>query len=181
MLGYYYWMMINPRKFLVQLVFIPVSLFAFFVTSCESSNKEAYTGTWEYTEKITSDEVVYNNTRTITLTKSDYEETYFIRRENSNTIVSIIGTRGDLSQSNSNLTFSLKELGTCDRDESEACTENVMWYGQGTDYYNDNIHYFQTTVTGKFEVNGNTLRLRRDLNNDGDLEDAGEDVTFEMI
>jgi len=174
-------MMINLRKYLVQLFLIPVSSFAFFVTSCESSNKEAYSGTWEYTEQITSDEVVYSNTRTITLSKSDYEETYVIRRENSSTIVSLIGTRGDLAQSHSNLTFSLKELGTCDRDESEACTDKIVWFGQGTEYYNDNIQYFQTFVTGNFEVNGDNLRLVRDLNNDGDLEDPGEDVTFGMI
>jgi hypothetical protein len=181
MSGYYYRMMINPNKYLVLLVFIPLSLFAFFVTSCDSSDKDAYTGTWEYTEEITSDEIVYSNTRTIMLTKSDYEETYVIRRKNSNTIVSIIGTRGDLTQSQSNLTFSLKELGTCERDESEACTENVEWFGQGTQFYNDNIQYFQTIVTGKFEVKGNTLRLIRDLNKDGDLDDPGEDVTFGMI
>jgi len=173
--------MIKTIKYQFLFVLIPVSLFALFILSCESLNKDAYTGTWEYTEKITSDELVYNNVRTITLTKSDYEETYVIRRENSGTIVSIIGTRGDLDQSHSNLTFSLKELGTCGRDESDFCTENIEWYGQGTDYYNDNINYFAVTVTGKFEVAGSTLRLIRDLNEDGDTEDTGEDVTFEMI
>jgi hypothetical protein len=171
----------NPLKYRVLLVLFPVFLFALILSSCESLNKDAYSGTWQYTERITADELVYNTSRTITLTKKDYEETYMIRREYSNTIVSIIGTSGDLDQSHSNLKFSLKELGTCDKDESEACTENVVWYGQGTDYYNNNIQFFVTIVTGKFEVDGNTLHLIRDLNNDGDTEDTGEDVLFEMI
>ncbi len=79
------------------------------------------------------------------------------------------------------LIFELKELGTCALDNSEICTGNIQWYGDGTQYWTDNIVYFKKTVTGAFEVIGNTLRLTRDLNRDFDYEDTGEDVTFEKI
>jgi hypothetical protein len=159
-----------------------ILLFTTILPSCENLKKDQdFIGTWQFTEKITSNDLVYNTTRTIILTKNTYEETYVIQRENSSTISAIVGTRGDLTQANSVLTFKLEELGNCAPDESEVCTENVQWFGQGTDYYTDNIKYFETEVAGEFEVSGNTLRLTRDLNNDGDLEDIGEDVTFTMI
>lgn len=161
---------------------IIVSLFITILPSCENQKKDPeFVGTWQFTENITSNELVYNTTRTIILTRNSYEETYLIQRENSGIISAIVGTKGDLSQAHSTLTFSLKELGKCALDESDACTDDVQWFGQGTDYFNDNIKYFETEVAGEFEVNGKTLRLVRDLNNDGDLEDTGEDVTFTMI
>ena len=157
-------------------------LFSVLMSSCELLKKDPeFIGTWQHIEKITADNLVYNNTRTITLTKNSYEETYTIQRENSNSVIAIIGTRGNLVLSRSILTFSLEEIGTCVPDESGNCTGSAQWYGEGTQYWNDNMQYFEKTVSGEFEVSGNTLHLMRDMNNDGDLEDAGEDVTFEMI
>jgi hypothetical protein len=162
--------------------FLSDTLLVLLIQSCENQKKDPeYVGTWEFSEKITSNELVYNTTRTINLTRNSYEETYLIQRENSGIISAIVGTRGDLSQAHSTLTFSLNELGKCVRDESDACTDDIQWFGQGTEYFNDNIKYFEAEVAGEFQVNGNTLRLVRDLNNDGDQEDTGEDVTFTMI
>jgi hypothetical protein len=158
------------------------SFFILLITSCESLKKEpAYAGTWQFSENISADNIVYNTTRTLKLTKNTYEEIYVIKRENSATISAIIGTRGNLGLTHTNLVFTLEELGTCELDESEACTGNVQWYGDGTQYWVDNIPYFSVIVKGEFEVNETTLWIRRDLNNDGDIEDKGEDVTFEMI
>jgi uncharacterized protein (DUF2225 family) len=53
-------------------------------------------GTWQFTEKITANNLVYNTNRILKLTKNAYEETYVIQRENSSTISAIIGTRGSL-------------------------------------------------------------------------------------
>jgi len=163
--------------YLILILFIPL-----FIPSCESLSKDPeFIGTWQFTEKITSDDLVFNTTRTLILTKNSYEETYTIQRENSAVISSIIGTKGNLGMARSNLIFELKELGTCAPDNSEICTGNVQWYGEGTQYWTDNIVYFKKTVTAVFEVIGNTLRLTRDLNRDFDYEDTGEDVTFDKI
>jgi hypothetical protein len=159
-----------------------VSLFTLLISSCESLRKDPdYMGTWQFTKKITANNLVYNTTRTLKLTKNTYEETYVIQRENPGTISAIIGTSGSLELTHKNLVFILEEIGTCALNESEACTGDVQWYAEGTQYWQDNIPYFEKKVTGEYEVNETTLRLTRDLNNDGDIEDTGEDVTFEML
>jgi hypothetical protein len=154
----------------------------FLIPSCENlKNDPEYIGKWQMSEIITADENVYSNTRTLVLTKKTYEEVYVIKRENSTLITAIIGTAGTLVTSHSNLIFNLEELGTCVLDEQDVCTDVVQWFGPGSGYYTENIEYFETKVAGEFEIVGNTLRLLRDLNNDGDLEDTGEDVTFTLI
>lgn len=157
-------------------------LITFFIPSCESmKNDPEFIGTWMYTEKITSNGLVYNTSRSMKLTRNSYEETYVIQRENSVTVSAILGTRGDLALTHSNLTFILEELGTCTLDDSDVCTGEVSWYGEGTWYWRDNIQYFEKTVAGEYEVDGATLWLIRDLNNDGDMEDTGEDIIFEKV
>jgi len=161
---------------------ILIFFMSLIIPSCESFKKDPeFVGTWQFSEKINSDNLVFNTTRTIILTKNSYEETYTIQRENAAVISVILGTRGNIALTHSTLIFELKELGTCTLDESEICTGNVQWFGEGTRYWTDNIIYFKKTITGVFEVIGTTLRLTRDLNLDGDYEDTGEDVTFEMI
>jgi len=174
--------MIRPIRYPVFFLLILISLVTVIITSCEALRKDPeFIGAWEFSEKITSDEIVYNTTRTITLTKNSWEETYMIQRENSTTISAIIGTGGDLSYSHSKLVFVLKELGTCTLDENEICTGNVEWHGQGSDYWSDNEQFFEKKVEGLYESLTSSMRLIRDLNNDGDTLDTGEDVTFEMI
>jgi len=171
---------INKYPLLFNL--ITVLCFILIIPSCEALRKDPeFIGTWEFIEKITSDEIVYNNTRTIILMKNAFEETYIIQRENSSSVSAIIGTRGDLSYSHSNLVFELKALGTCILDEMERCTGNVEWHEEGTGYWTDNEQFFEKTVNGRYEAGATTLHLTRDLNNDGDTLDTGEDVTFEMI
>jgi len=169
-------------KYPVLFKLIAVLCLILIIPSCESLRKDPeFIGTWEFTERITSDEIVYNNTRTIILTKNTWEETYVIQRENSPSISAIIGTRGDLRYSHSKLIFELKELGTCTLDEMEICTGFVEWHGEGTGYWTDNEQFFRKTVEGQYEAGTTTLRLTRDLNDDSDFLDTGEDVTFEMI
>ncbi len=162
---------------------IIISLYVLFAAaSCEALKDDPdYTGTWQCIETITADDMVYNTTRTIVLTKNTWEETYLIRREGSGTVTAIIGTRGNMVRSRSNLVFELMELGTCVPDNMDVCTEAVQWFGEGSSWWNDNIDYFEKKVTGVFEVSGKTLRLTRDLNNDKDFEDTGEDVIFDLI
>jgi len=157
-------------------------LIYFLVTSCENlKNDHQYVGTWQFEEKISTGDLVFNTTRTLKLTKNTYEETYLIQRENSGSASAIIGTSGDLFLAHSNMTFDLKELGTCLVDASGLCTGSVQWYGQGNQYWTDNIPYFRLKVVGEFQADEATLLLTRDLNNDGDIEDTGEDVVFDRI
>jgi hypothetical protein len=161
---------------------IALFIIALLIPSCENLKKDPeYLGEWQMSEKITADEIVYSNTRTLVLTRNTYEEVYVIKRENSTSITAIIGTAGTLVTSHSNLIFNLEELGTCVLDELDACTSSVQWFGPGSSYYTDNIEYFEQTVAGEFEVNGTILKLIRDLNMDGDTEDEGEDITLEKI
>ncbi len=167
------------KKFFRILFFLLIPL---LISSClDQKDQDLYVGNWQYNQTITSGDVVYNTTRTLQLTKSTYEETYVIMREASGTISGIIGTRGSLSLSHSSLVFELKELGTCERDSVDACTSTVLWYGQGSQYWTDNVQYFGLVVKGDFHADETTLTLKRDLNNDGDTDDVGEDVVFTRI
>lgn len=165
---------------LLTLIFI--LLISLLIPSCESFKKDPeFVGTWQFTEKITSNNLVYNTTRTIKLTGATFEETYLIQRENSPIISAILGTKGIIISSRTSLIFSLEELGTCKLDASEKCTNEVQWFGEGSGYWNDNIQYFKKNVSGRIDVSGTTLWLIRDLNDDGDFDDTGEDVIFELL
>jgi len=50
-----------------------------------------------------------------------------------------------------------------------------------SDYWSDNEQFFEKKFEGLYESLTSSMRLIRDLNNDGDTLDTGEDVTFEMI
>jgi hypothetical protein len=149
--------------------------------SCSKDDDPGYAGTWQFSETLVSDGLTYNTIRTIILERKSWEETYLIRRENSETITAIIGTKGKLGTVRSHLVFYLEELGTCKLDENEFCTEETEWYGEGSAYWMSNIRFFSKTVESEYELTETTLRLIRDLNDDGDTEDTGEDVTFQLI
>jgi hypothetical protein len=153
-----------------------------FLSGCDKfKNDPGFIGTWQFTEQITADNIVYNTIRTIELTKSTWEETYIIQRQTSPDPSAIIGTRGKLGMSHTSLIFYLEDLGTCVLNESDVCTGVVEWFGEGSVYWNLNIQYFKKAVPAEYEVSGTTLSLRRDLNNDGDYADTGENVNFQMI
>jgi len=169
------------RHFLPGLL-LGVVLTSLFLQSCNKfKNDPQFIGTWQFTEQITADNIVYSTTRTLNLTKSTWEETYVIKRLSSSDISAIIGTRGNLGMSHTSLVFYLDELGTCVHDNMDKCTDQVEWYGEGTVYWNLNIQYFEKAVPAEYEMTDNALTLRRDLNNDGDYNDTGENVTFQMI
>lgn len=175
---------LNRLKLIKRLIqhFLLISIIAFIISSCESLRKDPdYVGTWQFIEQINIDDLVYNTTRTLIFTKNSYRETYSIQRDNSAIISAIFGTAGTFIMTHSTLIFELEELGTCELDESEICTGNILWYGGGTQYWTDNIPYFERTVTGVYEVTGSSMHLTRDLNGDGDYNDAGEDIIFQMI
>ena len=93
----------------------------------------------------------------------------------------ILGKKGALTLTRSGLAFSIKELGTCLRDASDICTGNVEWYGEGSQYWAENISLYQLHFPGNLEADETTLWLSRDMNTDGDTDDAGEEIIFERI
>ncbi len=163
-------------------VFLCAVITTLLLPACSKfKNDPQFIGTWQFSEQITADDIVYSTTRTLTLAKSSWEETFVIKRQNSAVISAIIGTRGTLGMSHTSLIFYLEELGTCVPDEMDKCTDQVNWYGEGSAYWNLNIQYFEKAVQGEYEVTDNVLKLKRDLNNDGDYNDTGENVIFQMI
>lgn len=163
----------------LYLVLVCLSILILF--SCESKDDPPYVGSWRSSGQVITSEIVYNTTRTLILTRSTYEEIYLIQRENQGIIAGILGTKGKLAFSRYYMVFRLGELGTCVRDQSDACTEAVQWFGEGTQYWIDNSPYYESTVKGEYKVDGTTLYLKRDLNNDNDTDDTGEDIEFERI
>lgn len=164
------------------LSFLFALMISVLIPSCENmKNDPLYVGIWQFNETIGSDNLVYNTTRTLKLTKRSYEEIYVIRRENAVTISALYGMRGNLLSGHSSFTFSLKELGTCVKDEMDMCTEEVRFYGPGSSHYDENIMYYQREVKCEMEADQFRLLLVRDLNNDGDTDDSGENVLFERI
>jgi hypothetical protein len=153
----------------------------FFLNSCSKEKDPVYAGTWQHVEQVNSDGLVLNTTRTIIFSRKNYEETFLVRREGSNYISEILGTRGNIIGTRSGIVFELDELGTCSRDASDNCTENVEWHGEGSQYWEENIPFFTIVVPGNIQVEGDILMLVRDLNADGDTEDAGENISFQRI
>ena len=169
------------RHFLSGVLLCSVIITLLLQACSKFKNDPQFIGTWQFSEQITADDIVYSTTRTLTLAKSSWEETYVIKRQNSADISAIIGTKGTLGMSHTSLVFYLDELGTCVPDEMDKCTDQVNWYGEGSAYWNLNIQYFEKAVQGEYEVTDNVLKLKRDLNNDGDYNDTGENVIFQMI
>ena len=169
------------KKFCFYSTVVTVFISLLF-SSCEYQKKDPlFAGSWKFSENIVAGDLVYNTTRYLTLTKDTYEEIFIVQRERSGLIAGILGTKGKLAFSRYYMVFMLEELGTCVRDQSDACTEAVQWFGEGTLYWTENSPYFESTVKGEFEAGESTLYLKRDLNNDNDTDDTGEDIKFERI
>jgi len=149
------------------------------MTSCEKNKDPLYVGTWEYKTKVYSGDLTFNTTRTLILTKNTFQEVYFIQLDNSPTISSILGIKGDLSVKSNKMTFKLNSVGECVKDSENKCTDNVAWFDKGTPTYNTYIQFIRESFTAEFEAGDDYLWLVRDMNNDGDTEDTGEDIEFE--
>lgn len=152
------------------------------VTTCDRQEDDPfYVGTWQYKEKVYAGEFAYNTTRTLILTETTFEEIYVMQRDNSTTIASVLGMKGDLDVSGAGMTFSLQAVGDCVKDAQNKCTSSVQWYVKGSSGYNNYIQYLEETVSGEFEADEDYLWLVRDSNNDGDTDDDWEDMEFERL
>jgi len=155
---------------------------AIIIPSCEGVREDPlYVGTWQYKEKIDVGDFTYNATTTLKLTQTTFEEVYVMQRDNSSTIASILGMKGKLEVSGNKMTFTLNAVGECVKDAQQNCTTSIEWFVKGTPTYNTYLQYLQETVHGEFEADEDYLWLVRDRNNDGDTEDTGEDIEFELL
>ncbi len=166
----------HPFKIIYISLLLSVLL---LMASCEKNKDPLYAGTWEYKTKISAGDLTFNTTRTLILTKKTYQEVYVIQLDNSPDISSILGTRGDLTVSKNKMGFTMNAVGECIKDTENKCTSDVEWFDKGTPTYNDYIQYIRESFTAEFEADQDYLRLIRDMNNDGDTEDTGEDIEFE--
>lgn len=154
----------------------------FLMQSCEKLKEDPlFAGTWEYTDKIYSGELVFNTTRTLTLSESTFQEIYTIKRDNSSEVITILATKGDLQVNGLTMSFTLKAVGQCVEDAQEKCTSAVEWFTKGSETYDSYIQFFEESYEAEFEADEDYLWLVRDLNDDGDTEDASEEIEFERI
>jgi len=151
------------------------------MTRCEwFKNDPLYTGSWEYKDVVYAGDFVYNTTRTLTLTEETFREVYVMQRDNSSTIATILATKGEIEVTGNQISFTLNAVGECLKDAQDKCTSTVEWFPKGSVTYNSYMLYLEETYEGEFEADED-LWLIRDMNNDGDTSDDGEDVEFERI
>jgi len=152
------------------------------MTRCEwFKNDPLYTGSWEYKDVVYAGDFVYNTTRTLTLTEETFREVYVMQRDNSSTIATILATKGEIEVTGNQISFTLNAVGECLKDAQDKCTSTVEWFPKGSVTYNSYMLYLEETYEGEFEADEDYLWLIRDMNNDGDTSDDGEDVEFERI
>jgi hypothetical protein len=174
--------MITKRFFCRLASLFALIMISLLMQSCEKLKEDPlYVGTWEYTDKIYSGDLVFNTTRTLILSKSSFQEIYTIKRDNSSEVITILATKGDLQVNNSTMAFTLKAVGQCLKDAQEKCTSAVEWFNKGSETYDSYVQFFAESYEAEFEADEDYLWLVRDLNDDGDVEEVGEEIEFDRI
>jgi hypothetical protein len=166
--------LINIMILLIVSVIIP---------SCETLKDDPqYIGSWQYKDKIYSGELVINTTHTLILTKTTFHEVLIYQRDNSSTVMTLIGLKGDIEINGNEMTFKVSAFAECLKDASNNCTSTPEWFAKGTETYNDYLSLgMKETFQGEFEADEDYLWLVRDMNNDSDTEDSMEDIEFDRI
>jgi len=78
-------------KFILFLVLL-------LIPSCETLKEDPlFIGSWQFKDKIYSGDVVINTTHTLKLTKSTFEEVILYQRDNSSSVMSLVGMKGNIS------------------------------------------------------------------------------------
>jgi len=171
---------INFRKLNTSLILFLVSL---LIPSCETLKEDPlFIGTWQFKDKIYSGDLVINTTHTLKLTKSTFEEVLVYQRDNSSSVMSLVGMKGNISVNGTEITFTLTAFGGCQKDASDKCTSTVEWYAKGSAKYNDYAALgLKEVYTGDADADEYYLWLVRDMNKDSDTEDTWEDIEFERL
>jgi hypothetical protein len=167
-----------------SLIYIMILLIvSVIIPSCETLKEDPlFIGTWQFKDKIYSGELVINTTHTLIITKTTFNEVLIYQRDNSSTIMTLIGLKGDIEINGNELTFKVSSFGECLKDAHDNCTSTPEWFAKGTETFNDYLSLgIQETFQGDFEADEDYLWLVRDMNNDGDTEDSMEDIEFDRI
>lgn len=171
---------INNRTLKSTIIIILVLM---FIPSCETLKEDPlFVGTWQFKDKIYSGDVVINSNHTLKLTKSTFEEIIVYQRDNSSSVMSLVGMKGNISAKGTKITFTLTAFGECQKDASDKCTSSVEWYAKVSAKYNGYAALgLQEIYTGDADADEDYLWLVRDMNNDSDTEDTWEDIEFEQL
>lgn len=158
-------------------------LVLFLIPSCETLKEDPlFIGSWQFKDKIYSGDVVINTTHTLKLTKSTFEEVIVYQRDNSSSVMSLVGMKGNISVKGTVITFTLTAFGGCLKDASDKCTSTVEWYSKGSAKYNGYAALgLQEVYAGEADADEDYLWLVRDMNKDSDTEDTWEDIEFEQF
>ena len=173
------------KKVLSNRIMLPLTLL--FMVSCFHScdwftTDPDYIGSWQYTEKGYAGEVAINITHTLKLTEGTFEEIIIYRRDNSSSVMSLLGMKGNLTVDDDEVLFKLTAIGDCLEDSYDKCTATPEWFPKGSPTYNAFLSLgISESFEGTFEADEEYLWLVRDLNNDTDTDDDWEDIEFERI
>ncbi len=156
---------------------------AMIIPSCDWFRVDPeYIGTWQYTEKTYAGEVAINITHTLKLTENTFEEVIVYRRDNSSSVMSLLGLKGNIAVDDNEVIFTLTAIGECLKDSFDKCTSAPEWFLKGSPTYNGYLQLgISESFDGTFEAYEDYLWLVRDLNNDTDTDDDWEDMEFERL
>jgi hypothetical protein len=141
-----------------------------------------YLGTWQYTEKTYAGEIAINMTHTLKLNEDTFEEVIIYRRDNSSSVMSLLGLKGNISVNDNEVVFTLTAIGECLKDSYDKCTATAEWFPKGSPKYNAFLALgIAESFDGTFEADEDYLWLVRDLNNDTDTDDDWEEIEFERL
>jgi hypothetical protein len=168
-------------KYLVS--FLSILILLLISPSCDWFRVDPeYIGTWQYTDKTYAGEVAINITHTLKLTEDNFEEVIIYRRDNSSSVMSLLGLKGNIAADDNEVIFTLTAIGECLKDSYDKCTATPEWFPKGSPNYNAFLSLgIAESFDGTFEADEDYLWLVRDLNNDTDTDDDWEDIEFERL
>jgi hypothetical protein len=165
--------------FVKSLLFIALVAVAF--TSCKKDDPDPeYVGNWFTTGKTQIDGNVREFKELITLTKTTYSDLLQIKDPEKNEWIDYLGFKGTMTITGLKLNVTLNEAGLSTFDIAENPTGEIKYYKRGDQFFTQFMEYIEMpeTLEGEYQVDGNELTLKSDLNDDGDYIDEGETTTY---
>lgn len=173
----------NKKQFNRIRHFLPLIVLMISFPACDWFRVDPeYIGTWQYTEKTYAGDVAINITHTLKFNEDTFEEVIIYRRDNTSSVMSLLGLKGSISVDDNEVIFTLTAIGECLKDSYDNCTAIPEWFPKGSPDYNAFLSLgIVESFDGTFEADEDYLWLVRDLNNDTDTDDDWEDIEFERI
>jgi hypothetical protein len=143
-----------------KLLFLLLAVFVVGFMSCEKDEDPDYVGKW--TSTATEGEMTLKDV--LTLTEDTFEDIISVEVL-TDIWVEFMGVKGTMKVAGNSVKLMANSVGAVDDENMDT---ELVWYDSGTDDFNELVEVFGgTELSGEYEVNGNELTLKTDLNNDG--------------